>query len=431
MKWLPSSGRMRGDLAPVGHELTALSSAMTAWRDVQHDEDGAHTAITADSIETTGLNALGGPTQIPDVAVLEPPTILAGENNYNPPGLADVRVVRITTDASHAITGILTDPRYNRDLRLINAGNFDVTIPHNSASSFALYRIACPLGTTLTVGSGAVVDLYYDIHAGNWRVVGGSGTITGLMTGGVSDGDKGDITVSASGATFTVDNDVVTNAKAANMAADTIKGRAHGAGTGDPTDLTANQTSTILDTATDPFLRTSAASTGAPTSADYLVKTANGSLSAERVVTDTSTVTWDWATAGQAKANMVARVGVIQITVGDGATVIGTGVKGFVSIPVACTLTGWRLLSTDPAATSGAIQIDVWKDTYTNYPPDNSDSITNAHEPAIAATNKKAENTNLSNWTTTAVTAGDVIGFNVDTVTSLTRATLQLQLTVP
>lgn len=43
--------------------------------------------------------------------------------------------------------------------------------------------------------------------------------------------------------------------------------------------------------------------TGAPVDADYLVKTANASLSAERVVTDTATVTWDWSTPGQAKAN--------------------------------------------------------------------------------------------------------------------------------
>lgn len=41
---------------------------------------------------------------------------------------------------------------------------------------------------------------------------------------------------------------------------------------------------------------------GAPTGADYLVKTADAGLSAERVVTDTPTVTWDWATGGQAKA---------------------------------------------------------------------------------------------------------------------------------
>lgn len=63
---------------------------------------------------------------------------------------------------------------------------------------------------------------------------------------GVTDGDKGDITVSASGATWTIDNDVVSNATLANMAQATIKGRADAAGTGDPTDLTAAQVLTIL-----------------------------------------------------------------------------------------------------------------------------------------------------------------------------------------
>ncbi|MBK7556112.1 MAG: hypothetical protein IPI55_16350, partial [Flavobacteriales bacterium] len=63
-----------------------------------------------------------------------------------------------------------------------------------------------------------------------------------------------DLTVNATG---TLANDAVTNAKLANMSAGTIKGRAVGAGTGDPTDLTADQASTILDTATDPFVRTS------------------------------------------------------------------------------------------------------------------------------------------------------------------------------
>lgn len=37
---------------------------------------------------------------------------------------------------------------------------------------------------------------------------------------------------------------------------------------------------------------------------DVLVRTATTALSAERVVTDTTTLTWDWATAGQAKANV-------------------------------------------------------------------------------------------------------------------------------
>jgi len=63
-----------------------------------------------------------------------------------------------------------------------------------------------------------------------------------------------DLTVNATG---TIANDAVTNAKLANMAEATVKGRAVGAGTGDPTDLTADQASTILDAATDPFVRTS------------------------------------------------------------------------------------------------------------------------------------------------------------------------------
>lgn len=50
---------------------------------------------------------------------------------------------------------------------------------------------------------------------------------------------------------------------------------------------------------------------GAPTTADYLVKTADAGLSAERVVTDTTSVIWDWGTAGQAKAQVTGRYGTI------------------------------------------------------------------------------------------------------------------------
>lgn len=54
--------------------------------------------------------------------------------------------------------------------------------------------------------------------------------------GGVSDGDKGDLTVGNSGTVWTIDNTVVTNAKLANVPAKSIKGSIAG---GTPSDITA------------------------------------------------------------------------------------------------------------------------------------------------------------------------------------------------
>lgn len=65
----------------------------------------------------------------------------------------------------------------------------------------------------------------------------------------LSDWDKGDIVVSGSGATWTVDSWVITNAKLANVASSTFKGRTT-VGTGSPEDMTATQATALLNTAT-------------------------------------------------------------------------------------------------------------------------------------------------------------------------------------
>jgi len=61
---------------------------------------------------------------------------------------------------------------------------------------------------------------------------------------------------------------------------------------------------------------------GAPTTADYLVKTADAGLSAERVVTDSTTVTANWGTAGQVAFERAALTGDVTASANSNATTI-------------------------------------------------------------------------------------------------------------
>lgn len=117
----------------------------------------------------------------------------------------------------------------------------------------------------------------------------------------------------------------------------------------------------------------------------------------------------------------------VGITIDGGGQVISTGVKGFLVIPLSGTITKATLLSTDASATSGSIVIDVWMDTYANYPPANADSITASAPPTLSSANKSQDST-LTGWTT-GVTAGHILGFNVDSATTVTRVTLTLEIT--
>jgi len=114
------------------------------------------------------------------------------------------------------------------------------------------------------------------------------------------------------------------------------------------------------------------------------------------------------------------------ITIDGGSSVITTGIKGAIQIPFDATIVSWTILSTDASITSGSIVVDIWKDALANYPPTVADTITASAKPTLT-TATSATSSTLTGWTT-SVTAGDVLLFNVDSVTSVKRITLLLKL---
>lgn len=182
------------------------------------------------------------------------------------------------------------------------AGSITLNNEDASAAS-ALERIACPGNTNLVLLPGEVATItYFDSR---WRVV-----AVAKAGVGVTDGDKGDVTVSSSGTVWTVDNTVITNAKLANVATATVKGRTT-ASTGSPEDLTlAASTSVTWNTAT------------------------GGALSAERAA-----LTGDVTASANSNATTIANSAVTLAKMANLAagTVIGRAVDGGTGVPTALT----------------------------------------------------------------------------------------------
>lgn len=122
-----------------------------------------------------------------------------------------------------------------------------------------------------------------------------------------------------------------------------------------------------------------------------------------------------------------SRTGGICFHFGNATDVITTGEKKSArrEVKKGGTITGWTILSLDD--TSGSIGLDVWKDTYANYPPTVADTITASAKPSVTTATKNTSTT-LTSWTT-SFSAGDVLSVNVDSVTSFKDVELCLDVT--
>ena len=99
------------------------------------------------------------------------------------------------------------------------------------------------------------------------------------------------------------------------------------------------------------------------------------------------------------------------------------GIQGDLEIPFACTITAATLL----ANVSGNLIVDIWKAPFGSFPPVIGNTICAGTYPTLTAA-ASSRNTTLTAWTT-AISAGDILRYNVNSAATISRFTLSLTVT--
>lgn len=116
------------------------------------------------------------------------------------------------------------------------------------------------------------------------------------------------------------------------------------------------------------------------------------------------------------------RTGTIVVTFDGGDLALTTGdARVNVVAPFTGTIVGWHLVCPDAA---GSVVIDVWKATGAK--PTNANSIAGTEKPTLASQDY-ASDLSLTTWQT-AVTKGDIFGFEIESVSGIRKATLTLEI---
>ena len=118
-----------------------------------------------------------------------------------------------------------------------------------------------------------------------------------------------------------------------------------------------------------------------------------------------------------------AMLGSLGLVIDGAGSAITTGVKGYLRVPYSCTINSVEIV----ADQSGSIVIDIWRDTYANFPPTVSDTIVASAKPTLSSAQKN-QDTTLTGWAT-LLPEGDYLAFNVDSSATVTRVALTIKVT--
>lgn len=109
---------------------------------------------------------------------------------------------------------------------------------------------------------------------------------------------------------------------------------------------------------------------------------------------------------------------------GDGNP-IDPGVSGLLKLPSDCRLTAWEIVSVD--AVEGDIVVELWVDSYDNFPPDDADIVGASETPTLTAAVKN-RNTSLNAGLGYNLNSGDWLTWTVISATDVTKVALSLTL---
>jgi hypothetical protein len=119
-------------------------------------------------------------------------------------------------------------------------------------------------------------------------------------------------------------------------------------------------------------------------------------------------------------ASNLTTISIIYVIDGGGS-VISTGVKGDLDVPINCTIDRATAFSD----ATGNITVSIWKSTYAAFPPISTGNIT-ASAPVSIVSASSSQDTTLTGWTK-AIPIDSVLRFNVDACSNITRATISLR----